>query len=104
MKKFGEFIFQIVLAAISLVVAGLVVRYGWNNFVSPAFAVPYISLPAAIGLDLIITYITGYATPGSVEELYSGFDGTSQTIIIFTYGVLKSLVTFVAMFLVTQFI
>ena len=39
------------------ILSGLVIRYGWNNFLTTLYVVPSINLAQAIGIDILFSYI-----------------------------------------------
>ena len=44
---------------INLWLAGVVIQYGWNNIIAATFEIQRITFWQAVGIDLIITAITG---------------------------------------------
>ena len=44
---------------ISLWIAGVVIQYGWNNIIAATFEIQRITFWQAVGIDLLITAITG---------------------------------------------
>lgn len=94
----------LVMAGLSLMIAGITVKYGWNNFISQATGLPNISLPLAIGIDLTVTFITGYSNERAIEKQYENLEGIQRTMAIFIIGALKSLLTLGFMYLTTLFI
>ena len=44
---------------ISLWLAGVVIQYGWNNIIAATFEIQRITFWQAVGIDLLITAITG---------------------------------------------
>ena len=44
---------------ISLWLAGVVIQYGWNNIIAATFEAQRITFWQAVGIDLLITAITG---------------------------------------------
>ena len=52
---------------VGLWLAGLVIQYGWNNIIAEIFEIQKLTFWQAVGLDLVVTAITG--TPrGNTEE------------------------------------
>ena len=102
MKKIN-LVISIIASIIAVVIGGIVVRYGWNNFITQISTVPTITLPVAIGIDLTVTYITGYATPFNLVKVYEELDGIVRTLTMLISGIWSSVITLVAMYLVTFF-
>lgn len=101
--KILNLIISIIVLIISVVIGGIVVRYGWNSFITQISSVPTITLPVAIGIDLTVTYITGYATPFEFVKTYEKLDGIVKTLVMLTTNIGMSVITFVVMYVVTLF-
>ena len=50
---------MILTLLISLWLAGVVIQYGWNNIIAATFEIQRITFWQAVGIDLLITAITG---------------------------------------------
>lgn len=53
---------------ISLWLAGVVIQYGWNNIIAATFEIQRITLWQAVGIDLLITAITGNPKGGTEKS------------------------------------
>lgn len=104
MKEISNLIITLLMTLISLVVGGFVVKYGWNTFVTSAFSISRISLPVAIGIDVLVTYITGYSGSDKVRKHASRYEALGEASILFIYGVTQSLWTLLIMYVVAQFV
>ena len=55
---------------ISLWLAGVVVQYGWNNIIATTFEIQRITFWQAVGIDLLITSITGNPKGGAEKSWF----------------------------------
>src|SRR5699024_7127586 len=101
--KILNLIVSIIALIISVLAGGIVVWYGWNNFITQISSIPAITLPVAIGLDLTVTYITGYATPSSLAKVYEELDGIVRTLTMLITGIYTSVMALVVMYVITLF-
>lgn len=53
-----NFIIPLVLLPFSLVLSGFVIKYGWNNILLTIDGVPSINLRQAVGIDVLISFVT----------------------------------------------
>lgn len=79
----------------SCILSGLVIRYGWNNILTTLDGVPSITLPQAIGLDILVSYII--VSGGRKENDYDFGELLSKVI-----G--TPILTFVLLWFVTLFL
>ena len=92
----------IVFGAIGLIVLGSILRgwalsilWGW--FIVPFFGLPPLSIPYAIGIALVVTYVTGH--PDNIKEEYK--EGTGKTLAI---TILQPFVVLLVGWIITKFI
>lgn len=104
MKNFTRVAMSIILSLVSLIIAGGVIQYGWNNFIAQGLMLPNISLATAIGIDLSVTYITGHATPMEIELMFAEYEGEAKVISKFVWGMMTSAITFLYMYLFSRFL
>ena len=83
------------LLPLDFTLSGLVVRYGWNNVLTTFDGVPNITLAQAIGLGVLVSFIT--ASGGRKENDYDFYEMLSKVIISPT-------LTFVLLWFVTLFL
>lgn len=55
---------------ISLWIAGVVIQYGWNNIIAATFEIQRITFWQAVGIDLLITAITGNPKGGTEKSWF----------------------------------
>jgi len=58
MKAIGQTVAVIGLAALSAILSGYVLSILWGWFFVPVFQAPLLNIPSAIGLALIVVYLT----------------------------------------------
>jgi hypothetical protein len=72
MAYVGAFIAAAVAVALwimgAVVVNGLVLQVLWDWFVIPVFGLPALSLPATMGLSLLVNYLTQSAAQATEEN------------------------------------
>ena len=83
------------LLPLDFILSGLVMRYGWNNVLTTFDGVPNITLAQAIGLGMLVSFIT--ASGGRKENDYDFYEMLSKAIISPT-------LTFVLLWFVTLFL
>ena len=83
------------LLPLDFIFSGLVVRYGWNNVLTTFDGVPNITLAQAIGLGILVSFIT--VSGGRKENDYDFYEMLSKAIISPT-------LTFVLLWFVTLFL
>lgn len=83
------------LLPLDFIFSGLVVRYGWNNVLTTFDGVPNITLAQAIGLGILVSFIT--VSGGRKENDYDFDEMLFKTIISPT-------LTFVLLWFVTLFL
>ena len=64
----GAVVWIVFLHAVMVVVAGYTIQYAWNTLIINTFDVKPLLLWQAIGVDLVVTYITGYSSGLKEEE------------------------------------
>lgn len=104
MKSFTRVAMSTMLSLVSLIIAGGVIQYGWNNFIAQGLMLPNISLATAIGIDLSVTYITGYAAPMEIELMFAEYEREAKVISKFIWGIMTSAITFLFMYLFARFV
>ena len=104
MKVFTRITTSTILSLISLIIAGGVIQYGWNNFIAQGLMLPNISLATAIGIDLSVTYITGHAIPMEIELMFAEYEGEAKVLSRFVWGIMTSASTFLYMYLFSRFL
>ena len=67
------------LLPLDFILSGLVVRYGWNNVLTTFDGVPNITLAQAIGLGILVSFIT--VSGGRKENDYDFYEMLLKTII-----------------------
>lgn len=85
---------MILVLFISMWLAGVVVQYGWNNIIAATFEIQRITFWQAVGIDLLITVITGNSK-GDTEKSWLKILGK----VIYRYLVLWALMWIVVSFL-----
>ena len=83
------------LLPLDFILSGLVMRYGWNNVLTTFDGVPNITLAQAIGLGMLVSFIT--ASGGRKENDCDFYEMLSKAIISPT-------LTFVLLWFVTLFL
>ena len=83
------------LLPLDFILSGLVVRYGWNNVLTTFDGVPNITLAQAIGLGILVSFIT--VSGGRKENDYDLDEMLLKTVISPT-------LTFVLLWFVTLFL
>ena len=63
-------LFGLLTTALGIIISGVVIKYGWNTFIATPLQLPMISIPVAVGMDLLGEYIFGYSTPAKLQKLY----------------------------------
>ncbi len=58
MKAIGYIATTIILLALTVTYSGYALSVLWGWFIVPIFSLPVLSIPAAIGLALIVNYLT----------------------------------------------
>jgi hypothetical protein len=68
MKAIGYIFTTVFVIAFSCVVNGYALAKLWAWFVVPTFAVPLLTIPAAIGLAMVVSYLTHNPDLSKKEE------------------------------------
>ena len=79
-------ILYVVLSIAMAIYAGAAIKFVWNTLIVNTFDVPKLLLWQAIGIDMLITYITGYAN--NLKDEHKGELGTIMTVALVKGGVL----------------
>jgi len=58
MKVLGWITFLLISVVLSNILSGYVLSILWGWFITPTFGLPLLSIPIAIGLSLVIRYLT----------------------------------------------
>ena len=95
MSTLEQLLTALFLLPLEFIFSGLVVRYGWNNVLTTFDGVPNITLAQAIGLGILVSFIT--VSGGRKENDYDFYEMLSKTIISPT-------LTFVLLWFVTLFL
>lgn len=103
MKTLLSVVVSILLTVTTLLIGGVTVQYGWNNFIAPSLVIPTISLPLAVGIDLTITYITGYSRPLEFEVEISKYEGLAKVVASWSSAMYTSIMTLLFMWIITLF-
>lgn len=79
-------ILYVVLSIAMAIYAGAAIKFAWNTLIVNTFDVPKLLLWQAIGIDMLITYITGYAN--NLKDEHKGDLGTIMAVALVKGGVL----------------
>lgn len=60
-----------VVLPLSIILSGLVIRYGWNNILATIQGVPDITLIQAIGIDVLASFIIARNEQGTGEDNFA---------------------------------
>jgi len=79
MKIIGYITSFIVVIVFASIWSGYALSVLWAWFIVPAFGLPMLSIPAAIGVSMIVSYITHQTIPSDKEE--SSFEKITKGIL-----------------------
>lgn len=71
MKSFGYFMAMVLILVLGMLWAGYVLSILWAWFMVPAFGLPAISIPLALGIALIVSYLTREITTDRTDKPYA---------------------------------
>ena len=102
MKAIGIFATFVVTSFVAWIWSGWVLTKLWHWFVVPFFEAHELRIPVAIGLAIIVGYLTKEVSPSSKPKVEKS---TSEHLIEFaTIAILKPLVAFVVGWIVHLFV
>jgi len=68
MAVFGGFVYAVLLMVFGSIYGGYALTILWKWFVVPIFHTPELSIPSAIGIALVVNYLTKHTSDCKKEE------------------------------------
>lgn len=98
MSTIENFLFIFLVFPLSVILSGLVTRYGWNNILTTLDGFPSISLAQAIGFNLLIRFFVG------IDEVGENNNNDDDLGKIVSLVISKTILYFVLLWFVTLFL